>query len=93
MPTRRDFLMQGAAITAALALPKRLYAATSEFQSLDARTASVQLAPEGYPKTEIWGYGSAMPGPQLRLQQGARLQRRFMNALPQAARCIGTGFA
>lgn len=85
MPTRRDFLMQGAAITAALALPKRLYAATSEFQSLDARTASVQLAPEGYPKTEIWGYGGAMPGPQLRLQQGARLQRRFMNALPQAS--------
>ena len=85
MPTRRDFLMQGAATTAALALPKRLYAATSGFQTLDARTASVQLAPQGYPKTEIWGYGGAMPGPQLRLQQGARLQRRFMNDLPQAS--------
>ena len=75
MPTRRDFLMQGAATTSALALTKPLYAATSEFQSLDARTASVQLAPEGYPKTKIWGYGGAMPGPRRRFERGRERDR------------------
>ncbi|UXX85268.1 multicopper oxidase family protein [Roseovarius pelagicus] len=85
MTTRRDFLMQGMAATATLALPRQLRAAAPEFQSLEARAASVQLAPASYPETEIWGYDGKMPGPELRLAQGARLQRSFVNRLPQAS--------
>ena len=85
MPTRRDFLMQGAVAMATLSLPGQLRAAPLGFQPLTARKARIQLAPKSYPKTDIWGYGGALPGPELRLMQGARLQRRFVNELPQAS--------
>ena len=85
MPTRRNVLMQGMAATAGLALPGSLYAATPQFAQFKARRASIQLAPSPYPETEIWGYGGTMPGPELRLTQSARLQRAFMNELPQAS--------
>ena len=48
MPTRRDFLMQGAMATAAFALPRRSLAAASDVELLEARPASIQLAPDGY---------------------------------------------
>ncbi|WP_335947840.1 multicopper oxidase family protein [Salipiger bermudensis] len=48
---------------------------------LTARKASVQLAPEGYPATEVWSYDGSIPGPMIRAPQGARLQRRLVNAL------------
>jgi FtsP/CotA-like multicopper oxidase with cupredoxin domain len=85
MPTRRNFLLQGVAATAGLALPTSLHAATPQFAQIKARRASIQLAPSPYPETEIWGYGGTMPGPELRLAQGARLQRSFVNELQQAS--------
>ena len=85
MPTRRDFLMQGAMATVAFALPRRSLAAASDVELLEALPASLQLAPDGYPETEIWGYGGVMPGPEIRLSQGARLRCRFVNELPQAS--------
>lgn len=84
MTTRRNFMMQGAVATAALALP-RMASATPGFTQVRGQTALVQLAPPDYPKTEIWGYDGLMPGPALRLDQGARVQRRFQNDLPQAS--------
>lgn len=63
----------------------RMARANVPFESLEAMTASVQLAPEGYPRTDIWGYGGSAPGPVLRVAQGARLQRQFVNSLPQAS--------
>jgi FtsP/CotA-like multicopper oxidase with cupredoxin domain len=85
MTTRRDFLMQGAATAAALALPGMAGAAAPLFSELKAQPARVQLAPPSYPETEIWGYNGIMPGPELRLAQGARMQRSFLNDLPQAS--------
>lgn len=85
MTTRREFLMQGAASAAAMTMPAALTAQTSQVAELKARTAAVQLAPAPYPKTEIWGYGGTMPGPELRIAQGDRVQRRFLNDLPQAS--------
>ncbi|MCQ0090377.1 MULTISPECIES: multicopper oxidase family protein [Rhodobacterales] len=85
MPTRRNFLLTGVAATAGLALPTSLHAATPRFAQIKARKASIQLAPSPYPETGIWGYGGAMPGSELRLAQGARLQRSFVNELPQAS--------
>lgn len=85
MTTRREFLGQGAATIAALTVPALGRAATPRFDELKARPASVQLAPPTYPKTKIWGYDGAMPGTELRLAQGARLQKSFQNELPQAS--------
>lgn len=85
MTTRRHFLVQGAATAAALALPRTSGAATLRFPEIKAQTAAIQLAPAPYPKTEIWGYEGAMPGPELRVAQGARIQRSFLNGLPQAS--------
>ena len=44
-----------------------------------------RLAPPELPETEIWGYNGGTPGPQLRVRQGERLARNFVNALPQSS--------
>jgi len=85
MITRRHFLAQGAATTAALALPGLAGANTAGFGEIRAQKAAIQLAPASYPRTEIWGYDGVMPGPELRVVQGARVQRSFLNELPQAS--------
>ena len=85
MNTRREFLRHGAATIAALTLPVSARAKTGSFTELTARPASTQLAPPSYPKTDIWGYDGMMPGPELRIARGARVQRSFRNALPEAS--------
>ncbi|WP_418595301.1 multicopper oxidase family protein [Ponticoccus sp. (in: a-proteobacteria)] len=55
--------------------------AQEEAPRLTARAATVQLAPEGYPATEVWSYDGQIPGPQIRAPQGSRLSRRLVNAL------------
>ena len=84
MQTRRQFMAGSAAATALLGLLPRQAMATVPFETIEAMTASVQLAPDGYPATDIWGYGGTAPGPVLRVAQGGRLQRRLVNSLPQA---------
>lgn len=86
MPTRRDLLLTGAAAGAVAALGRPLAAAEADgFAVIEARPATVQLAPDGYAPTGIWGFDGRAPGPVLRAAQGGRLQRRFRNALPQAS--------
>ena len=41
------------------------------------------MAPPDYAETPIWGYEGRVPGPVLRIKQGERLTRRFVNSLPQ----------
>ena len=52
---------------------------------LEARPGLARLAPAEYPETPIWGYGGGVPGPVIRLRQGDRVIRRFLNNLPQAS--------
>lgn len=87
MTARRHFLKQSAAAAAAAALsiPKLGLSATRGFVELKAQTADIQLAPNSFPKTQIWGYDGILPGPELRVAQGARVQRKFQNDLPQAS--------
>jgi FtsP/CotA-like multicopper oxidase with cupredoxin domain len=47
--------------------------------------ATAQLTPPEYAETPVWAYDGTVPGPVLRLPQGTRLTRRFVNALPQAS--------
>ncbi|WP_267888899.1 multicopper oxidase family protein [Nioella nitratireducens] len=85
MQTRRQFMAGTAAATALLGFLPREAMATGSFETLEAIPASVQLAPDSYPATDIWGYGGTAPGPILRVDKGGRLQRRFVNSLPQAS--------
>jgi FtsP/CotA-like multicopper oxidase with cupredoxin domain len=50
---------------------------------LEAQEGSAQLAPAGYPATAIWGYEGSVPGPIIRVAQGARVGLSFRNRLPQ----------
>ncbi|EPX82137.1 multicopper oxidase family protein [Salipiger mucosus] len=79
-PTRRDVLAGAASVAAAPLLAR----AAPSPAPLEARPGKVQLAPEGYDATEVWGYGGTAPGPVLRAPQGGRLERRLVNGLPQA---------
>lgn len=48
---------------------------------LTAQKATVQLAPDGYPATEVWSYGGTIPGPLIRVPQGGSVTRRLVNDL------------
>lgn len=50
---------------------------------LIASEGQARLAPAEYPETQVWTYGGSVPGPTIRVPQGARLSRRFVNGLPQ----------
>lgn len=82
--TRRSVIRFGAMLGVGTALPVPFFAnTTEEIETIIAKQASVQLAPPEYPKTDIWGYDGQMPGPLLRVGQGERIRRRFVNELPQ----------
>ncbi|MEQ8710352.1 MAG: multicopper oxidase family protein [Rhodospirillales bacterium] len=81
--SRRQFLATSAAVTTGIAFPfHKAVAATPE---LHARPGTAQIAPAKYAPTKIWGYEGQVPGPTLRVKQGERLVRRFVNELPQAS--------
>ena len=70
-PNRRGVLMGVAALT----LPN-FASAQDSWTTLAPQKASMQILPDSYPTTEIWGYGGTSPGPQIRVRQGQRVQRR-----------------
>lgn len=56
-------------------------AATSHSPRLRVNEANVRLAPTRYLETEIWGDDGTTPDPELRLRQGARMQRASLIGL------------
>lgn len=83
MQTRRAFLGQASATLALSGIGAPAFAASHFVERLTAREAVVQLAPEGYPATAIWGFDGQLPGSLIRVRQGDRIRRRFVNELPQ----------
>lgn len=83
MLTRRAFIGQATAALSLAVTTRHAQAASHAPQSLTAREAAVQLAPEGYAETSIWGYEGRAPGPVIRVTQGGRVQRRLVNDLPE----------
>ena len=86
--TRRDFLSRGAGLAiggcfGAWSLPTR--AGHHEPAKLRAKPGTARLAPADYPETPIWGYDGRVPGPEIRVPQGAKVSRRFLNGLPQGS--------
>lgn len=78
--SRRALLATGAA---AIILPKMAF--SQSMQTLTAIPGKQSIAPEGYPDTEIWGYEGGVPGPMIRVAQGDRITREFVNKLPQGS--------
>lgn len=78
--SRRKFFAAGAALATLGA--GRGWAATPI--DLHTRVADVQLLPAKYGQTRIWGFEGRAPGPEIRVAQGARVQRRLINNLPDA---------
>lgn len=80
MPRRRE-VMAGAVALPVLGLAGRAGAGTATV--LKAAPARMQLAPEGYPETEVWAYNGQLPGPILRHERGQVLEVRLENGLPE----------
>ena len=78
--TRRSLLAASAAI---VVLPKNAFGQT--VTKLLAKPGMQHIAPEGYPDTAIWGFDGGVPGPMIRVVQGQRVEREFVNQLPQGS--------
>lgn len=81
--SRRGFVKGAAGLS--LAGPG-LWAAGSHAATppvLRASKGTAKLVPGDYPATQIWGYNGGAPGPVIRVRQGERVIRRFVNELPQ----------
>ncbi len=84
--TRRTLLASASAALVIPALPRVARAATMPV--LFAGPATAQIAPDGNDLTDVWAYGSessagTIPGPEIRVRAGERVQRRLSNGLPQ----------
>jgi len=79
--SRRDFV-GGLASLPVAGVGIRI-ANASSVEVLRAATGTARLVPGDYPATPIWGFNGKTPGPVIRVRQGERLVRRFVNKLPQ----------
>ena len=67
------------AAPALVTIPTATFA--SKMTALTAQPASVRIAPPEYPETKIWAFDGLSPGPEIRVSQGSRVERRFLNKL------------
>ena len=84
--SRREFLRRtgsAALVCAAGGWVSPAHAEDREVVTLHAMPGTARLAPPDYPETPIWGYDGRVPGPTIRVRQGERVARRFVNGLPQ----------
>ncbi|WP_297780355.1 multicopper oxidase family protein [uncultured Roseovarius sp.] len=85
--TRRGFLKSAALISAGFAISgphiSKSSAKTTTQVRLKAGQASVRLAPEPAGETAVWCYNGSVPGPEIRVRQGDRLQVIVDNALDE----------
>lgn len=86
-PIKRRSLLLGSAATAfSFAIPKwpvRDAQANAEFR-LSAAPGNAYFLGGPYPKTSVWCYNGAVPGPEIRVKRGDRLRVVVDNALDQA---------
>lgn len=82
--SRRTLFKAGAG----LALPviggsSAFAAANPPLVPLEAKPGEAALLGGGKPKTGIWGFNGATPGPVLRVKRGERVRAQLVNSLPQ----------
>ena len=79
--SRRRFVLAGALAPLVLAGVSPVTGA-AEIRLVAGRNRA-RIAPEPHPQTEVWGYNGGVPGPEIRLRQGARLRVAVENRLDQ----------
>jgi FtsP/CotA-like multicopper oxidase with cupredoxin domain len=81
--SRRGLILSAGAAGLGRALPlRRSYAepATKDYR-LAAKSATVNLAGDGYPDTAVWADESTVPGPELRVRRGQPVRITVINKL------------
>lgn len=73
-----------AALGAALPLAASRAGAQRVERRLVAGASRVNITGAQYPDTAVWTYGRTIPGPEIRVRQGERLQIELENRLPQS---------
>lgn len=85
--TRRQFWKAGGTLALAGGLPAKGHAATATSVPvslrLTAEPAYVPMVGDDYPATAVWAYGGSVPGPVLRVRQGARFRAAVENRLDE----------
>lgn len=77
---RREMMSGGLAL---VGLPRVTLAAGDDFVDLNAFETQIQLVEGDYPKTTVWGFNGAVPGPVLGGKQGDRMRVRLRNGLSE----------
>lgn len=82
---RRRLLLAGGGLAAATMIPSVLSSARAQTSaySLTAGPGRAPLVGGAYPETAVWCYGGQVPGPELRIRQGDRLQVAVTNGLAE----------
>jgi len=81
-PARRRFIAGGAALLAYQALPLPALAGGPRKINLRAAPAQAPILGADAPPADVWAYGGAVPGPELRFRRNETVQIAFKNALP-----------
>lgn len=83
-PTRRDFLLGTSALPLAASFPKLVLASTDDgVFDLTAAPRELSLVGEGGPLSPLWTYNDGLPGPEIRVRRGERVQVNFTNRLEE----------
>ncbi|SFS22345.1 multicopper oxidase family protein [Yoonia litorea] len=77
---RRQLIGSAAALTF---FPRYGAFADENADLLSAQEVSVQLLPDGYGTTNLWGYNGSAPGAEIRVTKGGRVTRTLRNGLSQ----------
>jgi FtsP/CotA-like multicopper oxidase with cupredoxin domain len=82
--SRRYLLRAGAGALAAISAPAlpALASAVREFR-LAAGRAKANIVGGAHPPTDVWAYGGAVPGPEIRVRQGKRVRIVVENGLAE----------
>lgn len=83
--SRRQFLHTSACAALSAGIPLSAFAAPTRSYNLTAQKSSAQILPDKYPKTDVWSYNGAVPGPVMRIKQGENLDILFKNELDVAS--------
>ncbi|MCW3477538.1 multicopper oxidase family protein [Limobrevibacterium gyesilva] len=81
--SRRDFLKTSGTLAAATALPPGKAPGPAFATRLTPAPARVPMVGDDFPATAVWAYGGSMPGPVLRVRQGAPFQAVVRNGLDE----------
>ncbi len=85
--SRREFLTTAMKATTAAVMssgyPIAALANPVTRVSLQAKPGLVRIVSEPYNETKVWTYNGTVPGPEIRLRQGGRLQVEFENGLDE----------